>query len=116
MPEPEAVNNMSKIINLCLLLAFILGIPTRGQENCPKSGRKPGEYSQLSVELCFQDWAKSQRHLEISSPDGTVELLVEGENARLQANGHPVGGPFRVTPDEEWIACQECAWLIEGQK
>jgi hypothetical protein len=85
------------------MLTCFSPIAAARQEKCPEFGGKPGEYSQLSVELCYEDWGTNQRHLEIASPDRSVMLVVKGESARLQVKGLPVGEPFEVTRDEEWI-------------
>lgn len=70
---------------------------------CSLAGQKPGEYSQISTQLCFQDWGGNQRHLRIASPDGSVALVVEGEVGKLEENGRPIGESFPVSRDEEWI-------------
>jgi hypothetical protein len=93
---------MWKTLCVWLMLACVLPIAWAKQKKCPESGT-PGDYSQQSVELCYQDWKTKQRHLAIASPDHSVMLVVEGETARLQVKGVPAGEPFEVTPDEEWI-------------
>jgi hypothetical protein len=93
------------------MLSCISPIAVAKHEKCPKSGT-PGDYSQQSVELCYQDWKTKQRHLAIPSPDGSVMLAVEGDTAQLQVKGVPVGEPFLVLADEEWIWSPDSRALV----
>jgi hypothetical protein len=94
---------MWKYLIASLLILSCSSIANPGQKDCPETGKKPGEYSQLSVELCFQDWNKGRRHLRVESPDHSLQLVVDGNNGLLYKQGRAMATTFVVTPDEEWI-------------
>lgn len=77
-----------------------------GQEvPCPQSGIRgaDGSYSKLSVRLCWQDEAKNQRHLKLSSPNGSILLEVNTGQGQLYQNRSTDGKPFAIAPDVEWL-------------
>jgi hypothetical protein len=73
------------------------------QQGCPKVGQRHGAYSNLSVTLCFQDADKGARHLEIASPNGAIQLVVDGNEGKFTQNGESIGGPFLIANDSEII-------------
>jgi hypothetical protein len=79
---------------------------------CPKPGLKPGDFSQVSVYLCFQNEDAESRHLQIPSPDQSVFLVVDGEDAKFYANGHEIRHPILVGRDEEIIWSPDSRALI----
>jgi len=83
------------------------------QPACAQSGQTPGNYSQLSIALCFQDVDNGRRHLEIPSPDRSVLLMVEGDRASFQSNGRQVGPAFSMWRDVEIIWSPDSRMLIE---
>jgi len=96
---------MSRLLAILLISGCVSGVAHGQQSTCPETGARPGDedtYSQLSVRLCWQDFANGKRHLRIWSPDHSVLLSVDGENAQLYKNGRALGGDFKVG-DEEWL-------------
>jgi hypothetical protein len=94
------------MFELSWLLITIGGLfagSNQGHDGCPKAGRRPGGFSQLSIELCFQDEESQRRHLEIPSPDRSLLLVVDGQEAHAYAKGREVGRSFTVTRDEEIV-------------
>ena len=58
-------------------------------EECPVTGHKPGSYSALAVDLCFQDVERENRYLEIPSPDHSTTLVIKGSTrAVFRTEGH----------------------------
>jgi hypothetical protein len=68
---------------------------------CPKDGRRE-EFSSIGRDLCFQNIDEGRRHLDIPSPDHSLLLVIDGENAKVTANERAVH-LFTVAPDEEII-------------
>ncbi len=71
------------------------------EEICPAAGHTPGGYSQISVDLCYQDGDK--RHLKIDSPDRSVTLVVNDNSGQLYRNGKTIGNSFSTLDDQEWL-------------
>jgi hypothetical protein len=88
---------------LLLTLSCLPRIVVAGPGGCPEVGQKPGQYSQLSVDLCYQDSSKRLRQLKIASPDRSIMLTVDGESGKFYQNGQALGVPFAVPFEEEWI-------------
>src|SRR5579885_330698 len=93
----------ASVLSVAAIFVMLIGNPNATAAVCPITGQRPGDYSQLSVELCFQDWGGNQRHLRIPSPDGSLLILVDGDTGQMQEHGRRVGEPFSVSRDEEWI-------------
>ena len=60
-------------------------------------------YSNVAVDLCFQDGKTGERHLRIVSPGGAIVLVVDGDHGQLYAHGKSLGAKFTIMPDEQWI-------------
>jgi hypothetical protein len=103
---------MVKMGWLLLALGGLFTGPPRVYADCPEIGDKPGSFSKLSVDLCFQNEESELRHLEIPSPDGSLLLVVDGQQARLFSKGHVVGLPFSVAHDEEIIWSSDSRALL----
>jgi hypothetical protein len=86
-----------------LILVSAASNSSTAQHGCTKAGERPGFYSKLGIILCSQDADTKQRHLEIPSPDGSVILLVDGNDARFIERGAQVGPSWTVGPNEEEI-------------
>lgn len=89
---------------LSILLALTsLGWPAQSAAmNCPVGG-SAGDYSKNAIELCFQDFAAGQRHLNIPSPDGSARFVVDGDMGQFYARGRAVGPPWDIANVEELI-------------
>ena len=85
------------------ILAALSPTAAAQQTSCPEIGNKPGLTSKLAVYLCFQDEDSKIRHLEIPSPDGSVLLVVDGNEAKFTENGRVISGPFLVVDDADII-------------
>jgi hypothetical protein len=77
---------------------------------CPKNGQ-PGRYSKDSIELCFQNVDTRQRFLEIPSPDRSVILVVNSDDADLRIAGRNVAS-FPATSDEEVLWSPDSRSLV----
>lgn len=86
---------------LLLLSGFQAPVP-HASNDCPVGGQ-PGVYSKYSVELCFQNFDKGERHLDILSPDGSARLVVDGDKGQFYMGRRAVGEHLLVGNDEEWI-------------
>jgi len=89
--------------HLALALALYSATMAAKQNDCPFGGHRPGEYSQLSVDLCFQDPPNGRRKLRIESPDHSVVLEVNGDKGQFYKKGHPVADTFHIEPDVETV-------------
>src|SRR5215470_5782959 len=95
---------MWKTTWLLLSAVCFSAISAGGQGSCPHEGRRPGDYSQLSVELCFQEWRRNERrHLEVPAPDHSVVLTVDGESGQLYRDRQPLGRPFTIASYVDWL-------------
>jgi hypothetical protein len=99
---------------LVLIFGSFLGNLHAAKSGCPVVGERPGydSYSQLSIGLCFQNEKNQSRHLEVFSPDRSVMLEVDGQDARFIASGHNVGRPLMIFPDEQVIWSPDSRALI----
>jgi hypothetical protein len=96
---------MLRLLVILLISGCVSKVAHGQQLTCPETGAKPGDednYSQLSVRLCWQDFANGKRHLRIWSPDHSVLLSVDGKNGELYKNGRALGKRFEIG-DEEWL-------------
>jgi hypothetical protein len=91
------------IVPLILLSNVFLGTSYQRLVGCPQSGQRLGEFSQDSVDLCFQDEDNERRNLEMSSPDHSVLLKIDGQEGRFYSGGHEIGPAFKVARDVEII-------------
>jgi hypothetical protein len=100
-----------------LLLVLVSPFPSFSPDGagCPVSGQKPGYYSELSVSLCFQDFDAGRRHLVIPSPDGSIELIVDGQDGSFHTREHTVIRTFATTRDEEIVWSPDSQALIFTQ-
>lgn len=87
---------------LLLALGSLFSASQGHHDSCPQEG-VPGYFSRLSVDLCFQDFENERRQLEIPSPDHSLRLVVNGQDAQVYAKNEKVGPSFAITRDEEII-------------
>jgi hypothetical protein len=87
---------------LVVIGSFSTGLPTT-VAGCPEIGARPGSFSKVSVDLCFQNDGTELRHLEIASPDGSLRLVVDGQEAQVFSKKRPIGRSFSAARDEEII-------------
>jgi hypothetical protein len=87
---------------LLLTLGNLLITSQNLPDGCPPQGRA-GDFSRLSIDLCFQDAENERRELELPSPDHSLRLVVNGEDGQVYARGQKVGPSFAITRDEEII-------------
>jgi len=90
------------ILNLVLFALGYLVTSSDSRTGCPSQGRA-GEFSRLSVDLCFQNVETQQRQLEIPSPDHSLQFVVKGKDGQIYAQDQKVGPLFGVLRDEEII-------------
>lgn len=93
------------MIVICLMLLTFVRLTTVSQvphDNCPPQGHV-GNFSRLSVDLCFEDVENERRHLEIASPDHSLRLVVDGRDGEAYAQGQKVGQPIGIMREEEVI-------------
>lgn len=93
-------------MNLLIWFFLISGFSPNSQRikmACPNSGEKSGFYSQLAINLCFQDDESERRHLEIPSPDGSVVLVVDGYRGKFVEKGHQIGEQLLIMRNSDVI-------------
>jgi hypothetical protein len=104
------MSRQDRFAQLALIFGILLPIYSHGWQVCPKDGTR-GQFSNAARDLCFQNIDQGKRHLEIPSPDHSLLLVVDGENAKVKANGRPIRS-FTVARDEEVIWSPDSKALI----
>lgn len=97
-----------------LLATFVamLIVSDAARPDCSESGHKPGNYSELSIDLCFQDIDNEQRVLKIPSPDHSIMLIVDGQWARFRQKGRDIGSRLAINQNESIIWSPDSRALI----
>lgn len=102
----ERLHFVLHVVEIVFLALTFLGLPERhagGRDSCPISSHRPGSYSKLSIDLCFQDVDAERRHLEIPSPDGSTILVVESQDAWIVKKDRRIPAAFLVGRSQEEI-------------
>lgn len=99
--RPKVTIRRDWVAQLILIVGILWSTCCSGSQVCPKDGR-PGEFSSAGRSLCYQNIDQGQRHLEVPSPDHSLLLVVDGENAKVNANEQTLNS-FTVARDEEVI-------------
>lgn len=90
---------MRKVLFALIVTCCLPLICAARQGNCPETGRKPGQFSQLSVEACFHA-NTDRRHLQITSPGGSIILVVTNDTGQLYKDGQRLGAASPVGDEE----------------
>jgi hypothetical protein len=112
---PPLIRNQSLSLAIVCILLSLSQPSGRAQalgSDCPRNGHKSGDFSQLAVSLCYQDSENDHRYLEIPSPDKSILLIVRDSEGTFYTKGQPIGDPFFVGRDEEFVWSPDSKALI----